>query len=688
MNTIFRLSLRAKIALCVGVSILLISVAGVLFTRQLMITELREELEERGRSMAQSLEDRSVDHILRGNFFDLHHLIQETSTNSKDVRYVFVLDPRGNVIDHTFESGFPVDLRLLLNPGSGEEYRSQLLRTEEGFIRDIAVPVFDGKAGFLHVGMSEGYIESTVSQALFKLFIGSGIALLAGVALSWFIVGFITRPVLRLVNVADAVRGGDLASRASITTQDEIGRLGTAFDAMTQELSTKIDELYATNIRLAALNELANLSSRPRQMDSLLSEIIGKLLSLVQADAGGILFERDERGSGYSVYTGFSQVYVRGVDELMFNSSSRVRKRILDRATYPASEFGLVEPRLLSLVENDEFHIFASAPIFIKEDMAGAIHVARRMELPFTPREQELLLSVAAQVGTMLTNRQLLKEASQAEALRYLNQMKSEFAVQASHELRTPATAIKGYIETLLRPDMALDGNEKNQILEDMNDVTDRLNRLIQDVLNVARIDSRTQDIRKDKIILRPLLHRIVQRLGRQSSRHHLVVEIDENVGHIFGDEDRLEDILENLISNAAKFSPSGGTITVSARNSILPRKNEQFQNVNPSELGTLFTQFATISVKDEGIGIAAEEIPNLFQQFYQITGESVTRTGGIGMGLYICKSYVEAMGGKIWVDSDKNKGSTFSFTIPAIELMPKQIPKRGRLADLAKRRR
>ena len=399
MNMINRLNLRTKIALCVGVSILLISVAGALFTRQLMITELRAELEEHGRSIAQSLEDRSVDHILRGNFFDLHHLIQETSTNSKNVRYVFVLDPRGNVIDHTFESGFPVDLRLLLNPESGEEYRSQLLHTEEGFIRDIAVPVFDGKAGFLHVGMSETYIESAVSQALFKLLIGSGIALLVGVALSWFIVGFITRPVLRLVNVADAVRGGDLASRASITTRDEIGRLGEAFDAMTQELSTKIDELQATNISLAALNDLANLISRTGQMDDLLSEILEKLLDLVQADAGGILFERDERGSGYSVHTGFSQVYVRGVAELMFNSSNQERKRILDRATYPASEFGPVEPRLLSLVKSDGFHNFAGAPLFVNEEMAGALHVARRIALPVTSRELKLLLSIAAQVG-------------------------------------------------------------------------------------------------------------------------------------------------------------------------------------------------------------------------------------------------------------------------------------------------
>ncbi len=126
MNMITRLSLRTKIALCVGASILLVSVAGALFTRQLMFAELRTELGERGRTIAQSLEERSVDHILRGNFFDLHQIIQETRANTKNVRYIFVMDPKGNVIDHTFESGFPVDLQSLHNPESGQEYHTQL----------------------------------------------------------------------------------------------------------------------------------------------------------------------------------------------------------------------------------------------------------------------------------------------------------------------------------------------------------------------------------------------------------------------------------------------------------------------------------------------------------------------------------------------------------------------------------
>ncbi len=688
MKVIKHLGLRTKIALCVGVIVLLTGLAGAVFTHEVMTTKLRGELEERGRDIALSLEDRSVDHILRGNFFELHQMIQETRANSNDVRYIFVLDPKGNIIDHTFESGFPTDLLSLLGPESGLGHRMQLLQTEEEFIRDIAVPVFDGKAGVLHIGMTETSLNSAVSEVVRILLIATGIALLVGVALAWFFAHLVTRPVLQLVGVADAVRDGNLARRASITTRDEIGRLGRAFDTMTEQLAIRIEELEDRNLQLSALNTIATLVSGTEPTSGILSEILGKLLNLVQADAGGILFRNHERESGYWAHVGFSQAYVEGVASLMRNSDKEEIELILNRAEYPVSEFKPVERRLLSCVEREGLQSFASAPFWVKGEIHGTLHVTRRAKLPFMPRELELLSSVAAQTGIMLTNRQLLREASQAEALRHLNQMKSEFAVRASHELRTPATAIKGYIETLLRPDMALDRNVQKQLLEDMNEVSDRLNRLIQGVLNVARIDSGGPGVRKERLALRPLLQRITRRLGRQSPRPRLVVELDNSLGDILGDADQLEDILENLISNAYKYSPEGGTVTLSARKSSSPEDYDQLRIGKTSDVGTRPAQFVTISVADEGIGIVAQEVPKLFQRFYQVRDKRSNRSGGIGMGLFICKSYVEAMGGKIWVKSEQGKGSIFSFTIPVAGSSRQRVSGRESVRNMVNQRR
>jgi signal transduction histidine kinase len=678
------LSLRAKIALCVAGVILVVGLSGALFTQQILTTTLRQELEQRGVNIATSLATRSVNRLLRGDFFELHLMLRETLSKSRDVRYIFLLDPVGNVIDHTFEEGFPTDLLAIPTPQPGQDYRAQLLQTEEGYVRDIAVPVLDRRAGTLHVGMAESHLAATVGRAVLDLLIATGLALVAAVSLAWFLAHLVTRPILRLVGVAEAVRGGDLTRRASLTSRDEVGRLGRAFDTMTERLAARIQELEDTNVKLAALNSIAISLSKAAQLDSVLSETLEKSLALVQADAGGVLLWGG-REVGYRVHKGFSQTYVEGLASLVLDKEETTH--LLDYWEYPALEPKASHSRLLPWIERDGLQAFISLPFWVGGEMQGALHMARRSKLPFSPRDRELLSGVVAQVGITLTNRQLLEEASQAEALRQLNQMKSEFAVRASHELRTPATAIKGYIETLLRPDMALDRSQRRQLLEDMNDVSDRLNRLVQDVLNVSRLESGALPVKKDRLAVRPLLQRVVRRLRRQSPRHRLKLRLEKGLGEALGDGDRIEDVLENLISNAIKYSPGGGTITVSAHREVSPGTDGRAQ------IGRTFgpvdkaTEFITISVADEGIGIPAEEVPRLFQRFYQVSGRDGARASGIGMGLFICKSYVEAMGGDIWVESQEGKGSTFSFRIPAAEPPSRTISWRVRAPVTARHR-
>ena len=683
MRMLNRLSLRAKIALCVALVVLLVGAASALFTRETLSASLREELEERGRSIATRLANRSADHVLRGDFFELHEMIQETRAKSKEVRYVFILDPKGNVIDHTFESGFPMDLLLLPAPEPDQEYRAQLLRTEEGFIRDIAVPVFAGKAGTVHVGMAEAYIDTVVTGAIRALLIATGVALLVGATLAWFLAHLVTRPILRLVGVADAVGGGDLSRRADIGTQDEVGRLGRAFDAMTEQLAARIDELETTNEQLSALNNVATLLNRTTLLDSVLGEILERLLDLVQADAGGILFRGHEGELRYRAHRGLSLVYLESVADLM--TAEGEIECLIGSVDYLHPESMTADQGLLFWMDKEGAQAFEGIPLWVNGEMRGALHVARRAQRSFTPRERELLSSVAAQIGTVLANRELLREATEAEALRQLNQMKSDFALRASHELRTPSTAIKGYVETLLRPDMALDRRQQVQIFKDMDAVSDRLNRLLQDVLNVARLESGALDLKKEVLALRPLLQRTARRLRRQNSEQRLVVEFDSNLSKVLGDKDRTEDILENLIANAFKYSPKEGTITVSARNNL---PTEEADRISATEPRAEPAEFVTVSVADEGIGISAAEVPKLFQQFYQVRGKGGVRSDGMGIGLFICKSYVEAMGGEIWVESEEGKGSTFSFTIPVLKTSREPHTRRGQpLAEVGRRR-
>lgn len=666
MSLLSSISFRTKIALLVGALVIVTGAFGTVVTREILVGALKKGLEERGLAIATSLAARSADPILQGRFFDLHTIIQEarTSTTTTDLRYVFVVDPRGNLVDHTFEEGFPSDLLDLAQPAPGQVYVVELLETESELIRDIAVPILDGRAGVLHVGISQKSMDAAIAQAQLDLLLAAGIALIAGISVSWLLAALVTKPILQLVKVAEAVRDGNLLQRARIDTMDEVGRLGSAFDAMTEQLVARIRDLEITTGQVSTLNRIAVLTSKTADLDWMFNEMLGKVLELLDADAGAVLI-LDEQGKRMECKTqqGLSRAYVGCLESITLSEENRV---LTGDGEISLALLSGVEHELKSLAHSDGLQAWVSTLFCVKGKVRGALHVARSGQRDFSARESEVLSGVASQIGIALENLELINEANQAATLRQLNQMKSEFIVRASHELRTPVTAIKGYVETLLRPDMGLSRSEERQLLEDINDVSDRLIRLVQDLLNVSRLESGRLVIKNERLALHPLMQKVARRHARQSGRHQLKLRIEKDVREVVGDSDRIEDILDNLVSNAIKYSPKGGTITIRAANQSSSTGSRVTDGENGTDLVLEGRNWVTISVHDQGIGVPAEELPRLFQQFYQVSPILGVRTGGIGVGLYICKSYVEAMGGKIWAESQEGKGSTFCFTLPA----------------------
>ena len=666
MSPLSSVSFRTKIALLFGLMAILTGSFGMVVTREVLAGALKRGLEERGLTVATSLAARSADPILQGRFFDLHTIIQEArlSNTNTDIRYVFVLDPKGNLVDHTFEGGFPSDLLDLPRPAPGQAYEMELLETESELIRDIAVPILDGRAGVLHVGISQRSMDAAVTQAQLDLLLVAGTALIAGIIASWLLAALVTRPILKLVKVAEAVRGGNLTHRARIDTRDEVGRLGSAFDAMTEQLVARIRDLEITTGRVSTLNRIAVLTSKTADLDRMFDEMLRKTLELLDADAGAVLIWDEQRKKmGCKARQGFSHAYVGCLETIRLleenaDSFGGIRSG-------QSSLLGAVEPELKSLAQGDGLQASVSTVFYVKGKVRGALHIARSEQRDFSIRETELLSGVAGQIGVALENLELISEANQAAALRQLNQMKSEFVVRASHELRTPVTAIKGYVETLLRPDLELSRNEEKQMLEDIDDVSDRLIRLVQDLLNVSRLESGRLEIKKERLALRPLMQKVARRNARQSGRHRLRLRVEKDVNEVIGDSDRIEDILDNLISNAVKYSPKGGTITLEAVNRSSFGEDRAASGGNCTGAEREGKSWVTVSVRDQGIGIPTEQLPNLFQQFYQVSPKLGLILGGIGVGLYICRSSVEGMGGRIWAESEEGKGSVFHFTLP-----------------------
>ena len=227
---------------------------------------------------------------------------------------------------------------------------------------------------------------------------------------------------------------------------------------------------------------------------------------------------------------------------------------------------------------------------------------------------------------------------------READEVKSTFISVVSHELKTPVALIKGYADTLLRKDACWDTDVMHESLTVILEESDRLNQLIDNLLDASRLQAGALPFELDQVALDALAERVARRFGTQTQIHEIVVRFPSDFPVVEGDPGRLEQVLNNLVSNAIKYSPDGGTIELSGR-------------VSPDAV--------VVSVSDQGVGIPFEEQTRVFERFYRAVRERHQRTPGAGLGLYLAKAIVEAHGGRMWVESAPGEGAAFSFTIP-----------------------
>ncbi|MHB1000626.1 MAG: ATP-binding protein [Armatimonadota bacterium] len=230
--------------------------------------------------------------------------------------------------------------------------------------------------------------------------------------------------------------------------------------------------------------------------------------------------------------------------------------------------------------------------------------------------------------------------------IRNIERMKTAFVSTVSHELRTPLTSIKGFISTLLDDtENYYDVPTQREFYQIIDTECDRLTRLISDLLNVSRIEAgRALDLNPKEVTIPPLIEKVVTVQRSYTSRHTLITDIEDDIPVIIADEDKVDQILTNLTNNAIKYSPNGGDVK------IICRRNGDGIIVN---------------VTDQGMGIPEEHLPKVFERFHRVDNRDTRKVGGTGIGLYLVKHLVEAHGGKIWVESEVGKGSSFNFTLP-----------------------
>ncbi len=285
------------------------------------------------------------------------------------------------------------------------------------------------------------------------------------------------------------------------------------------------------------------------------------------------------------------------------------------------------------LQQNDPYQ---DNTIYVEGDLRRRDGLTLSIGITYAP-----LLSAEGKLANIIANIRDITNFRRAQ------EMQSIFISTISHELRTPVALIKGYASTLTREDANWDIATVKRSLRVIEEEADRLTDLIDDLLTASKIQAEQRiDLNLGDVRLDQLAQQTVERQRTQTARHEFALSFQDDFPVVQGDAKKLRQVLDNLIINAIKYSPEGGTITVGGRYN--------------AEQVTMF-------VRDEGEGIPETEVERIFERFYRVDGRLTNRTKGTGLGLYLVKAIVEAHDGTIHVKSQPGKGSTFYFTLPRI---------------------
>jgi len=245
--------------------------------------------------------------------------------------------------------------------------------------------------------------------------------------------------------------------------------------------------------------------------------------------------------------------------------------------------------------------------------------------------------------------------------------LKNEFVSIVSHELRTPLTSILGYTELLLNREFTAE--ERRQFISTVYVEAGRLSQLVEDLLNFSRLEAGKVKLNQWVTSLHGIVAELTTQLHTQLERHRLLFDVAPVLPPVFIDRDKVKQIIFNLLTNAIKYSPKGGEITLEMREA----RSGDLPGDHPPG------RFVLVAVHDQGIGIAPEELSRIWERFYRVDNTNTRRIGGTGLGLSITRALVELHGGRIWAESELGQGSSFFFTLPvAAEPVPGKLDRRG----------
>ncbi len=651
--------LKLKLVIFFSLIIVVICTAlGFTFFSQTK-TVLLENFTKRGLILAENTAYNSRYGVFSEDLVILQDLIQGV-LQVEDVVYVAISNPSGDILAQKskqlpdeFDEGAP-DLPQIRKKAFTDRIPSvkSYLAKDGRRLYDILAPVMKSTErprgfptelleerfekpgtpgsviqGFIQVGMSPELLNQQIRKVLGISILVTLMMMMGGVGLVYFVSKHNVRPLETLAMIAQKIGSGDLSQSAPVTSKDEIGELTTIFNQMThslkardQQIKERTDQLEILNRKLTNLNLTLEerVKARTKELEGVIRQV-----------------NNEKRKTERIIHDIADGIIVIDVNERIILINPAARKMLLGS---------------IDASDAKDLSLFSHIP-HLQEIFLNPSEVAmREIEVHDPGRaSSQVITAVSAPLkdhwGHLSGKVAVLHDIT---ALKEVDRLKSEFVSQVSHDLRTPLTVIKGYIDNL-QDGIGGDLTERQKnYLDRMSKNAGRLVRLISDLLDVSRMESAKLELNLTMLSLQGLIEEVVNAIRPITVEKKLKVILNkfEENSLLQGDRDKLEQVITNLLDNAIKFTPPGGQITITLQ-------KEQ--------------QVLKTTIKDTGIGIPPEEQPRIFERFFQVERASSTHEIGSGLGMFIAKNLIDLHGGQIRVTSEVGKGSEFSFTLPII---------------------
>ncbi len=446
-------------------------------------------------------------------------------------------------------------------------------------------------------------VEATIAQTLRSVQMLALLVTLGAIVIGLFVATILIRSIVRVKEGADRIASGDFSRPITINSRDEMGRLAASFNQMAERLRDSYNRL-----------------ALQRQRDETLLESMSE--GLIAVDNKGQIVVVNNQAVELLDLGDRDNLQGKPVDSVLHLNDQNDQPLTSDQ--YPAHRVvgktqAMSEVYALHKGDKKLFINITVGPVVVDGAAAGVIMVARDVT-----REKEV------------------------------DRMKTEFISLASHQLRTPLSAIRWFIEMLLSGDAGKLTVDQTEFAQNVADSTERMTDLVNSLLNISRIESGRIMIDPKPTDLSELINGIVNDLKAKITQRqqHLVVSVHKELPRVSLDPKLIGQVFLNLLTNAIKYTPKGGEIAV-----FVSRKGDELVS----------------QVTDNGYGIPKTEQTKMFQKFFRASNVAKFETDGTGLGLYLIKAIIESSGGRIWFESQEGKGTTFWFSLPMSGMKPKE---------------